>query len=57
MGVKVREKPNGSGEWWVFIHHNGIRKSKKIGRDKILAQYIAKKNEAKLALGNIKHTR
>ena len=51
MGVKVREKPNGSGEWWVFIHHNGIRKSKKIGKDNKLARDVAKKIEAKLALG------
>ena len=30
MGVKVREKVEGSGVWWVFINHNGRRKSKKV---------------------------
>ena len=31
MGVKVREKIKGSGEWWVFINHNGDRRSDKVG--------------------------
>ena len=38
MGVKVREKPKGSGVYWVFINHNGKRKSKKIGTDKKAGQ-------------------
>jgi integrase len=50
MGVKVREKPIGSGEWWIFINHNGRRKSKKVGRDKKTAIDAAKKIEAKLTL-------
>jgi Site-specific recombinase XerD len=49
MGVKLKEKT--PGEWWIFINHNGKRKAKKIGRDKRLAQEVAKKIEAKLALG------
>ena len=53
MSVKVREKPKGSGEYWIFIHHNGKRKSKKIGKNKKLANDVAKKIEAKLALGDI----
>ncbi len=52
MGVSVREKDLGSGVWWVFISHNGKRRSKKIGRDKKIAQDIAKKLEAKLVLGD-----
>lgn len=51
MGVKVREKKK--GEWWIFIAHNGVRKSKKIGKDKKLALEAAKKIEAKLALGDM----
>jgi integrase len=43
MGVKVREKPKGSGNWWIFINHQGKRKSKKIGKDKCLAREVAKK--------------
>ena len=30
MGVKVREKVKGSGEWWIFINHQGKRRSKKV---------------------------
>ena len=51
MGVKVRERPKGSGVWWIFIDHQGKRKSKKIGLDKDLANDVAKKIEAKLVLG------
>ena len=50
MGVKIREKPKGSGEWYVFIEHQGKRKAKRIGRDKKMAQQIAKQIEAKLTL-------
>ena len=53
MGVKVRERPKGSGDWWVFIDHQGDRKAKKIGRDKRLAVDVAKKIEAKLILGEM----
>jgi len=52
MGVKVREKIKGSGEWWIFIDHNGKRKAKKIGNDETLARQAAKKIEAKLTLGD-----
>jgi integrase len=51
MSVKVREKPKGSGVYWIFIDHLGKRKSKKVGRDKRMVQEIAKKIEAKLILG------
>lgn len=51
MGVKVREKPKGSGIWWIFIDHKGRRKAKKIGRDKKVALTMAKKIEAGLILG------
>ena len=52
MGVKVRERPQDSGVYWVMIDHQGKRKSKKIGKDKTLANKIAKKIEAKLVLGD-----
>lgn len=51
MGVKVKEKKKGSGEWWIFINHKGKRKAKKIGRDKRVAEKMAKQIEAKLVLG------
>jgi len=53
MGVKVRERPKGSGVWWVFIDHHGKRKAKKIGKDKRLANKVAKKIEAKIILGDL----
>lgn len=32
MGVTIREKGKGKGKpWWVFIGHNGKRKSIKVG--------------------------
>ena len=51
MGVKVKEKVKGSGEWWIFIDHKGKRKARKIGRDKRIAMEAARKIEAKLTLG------
>jgi integrase len=51
MGVKIREKPKGSGVFWVFANHNGKRTSKKIGTDEDAANEVAKKIEAKLVLG------
>lgn len=53
MGVKVREKVKGSGEWWIFIDHRGKRKSRKIGKDKRLAREVARKIEARLVLGEM----
>jgi integrase len=52
MAVRVREKPKGSGEWWIFINHHGKRKAKKIGKDKRFAREVAKKIKAKLTLGD-----
>jgi len=53
MGVKVREKVEGSGVWWIFINHNGQRKAKRVGTEKA-AREAAKKIEAKLTLGDFK---
>lgn len=53
MSVKVRERPKGTGVFWIFIDHQGKRKAKKIGRDKRLANEVAKKIEAKLTLGDL----
>jgi len=52
-GVSVREKPKGSGVWWIFIRHQGQRKSKKIGKDKRTAIEAAKKIEAKIILNDL----
>jgi len=50
MGVKVREKPPGSGVWWIFVNHNGRRKSKKVGSEEAALE-AARKIEARLTLG------
>lgn len=50
MGVTVREKPVGSGVWWVFIAHGGRRRSKLVGK-KSLAEKVAEVARAELALG------
>lgn len=46
MGVTVRQKPKGSDIWWVFIHQNGHKRSKKIGT-KNLAEAVAERLRAK----------
>jgi integrase len=53
MGVRVREKPKGSGIYWIFINHQGRRKSKKIGTDENLTNEVAEKIKAKLVLGEL----
>ena len=30
MGVKIREKPKGSGVWWVFINHRNNRNREEV---------------------------
>jgi len=52
MAVTVREKVKDSGEWWVFINHQGRRRSKKIG-DKRTANAVARKVRERLAAGDI----
>jgi integrase len=52
VGVKVKEKVKGSGEWWIFINHRGKRKAKKIGNEKTAFE-VARKIEAKLTLGDM----
>jgi integrase len=51
MGVKVRERPKGSGIYWVFTDHEGTRKANKIGTNKKLAFEYAKRLEARIVLG------
>jgi integrase len=56
MGVTVREKPKGSGCWWVFIHHAGQRRAHRVGpgkRGKQLAEAVAIKIRARLLEGDV----
>jgi integrase len=52
MAVIVREKVKGSGEWWVFINHQGKRRSKKIGSKKA-ANAVKREVESRLASGDM----
>src|SRR5262245_6141527 len=40
MGVKVREKPKGSGVFYVFVNHRGQRKARRVG-DRRAANAVA----------------
>src|SRR5712671_3095153 len=51
MGVRVREKVKGSKVYWLFIHYNGRRRTKRVG-DKKAAELAATKLRAKLAEGD-----
>jgi integrase len=56
MGVTVREKPAGSAVWWVFIHHAGQRRARRVGtgkRGKQLAEAVAIKIKARLLDGDV----
>ncbi len=48
MGVTVREKPKGSGVWWIFVNDRGQRQSRRIG-SKSAAVRVQKEIEAELA--------
>ncbi len=50
MGVRVRQK---DGSWWVFIHHQGKRKAKKIG-DRKAALEVKRKIEERLAARDLR---
>lgn len=51
LRITVREKIKGSGEWWLFLHLGGQRKSRKVGTE---AEALARKEkiEARLVLSD-----
>ena len=52
MGVTVRQKVKGRGKpWWVFVAHNGKRKSKQVG-DKEAAEKVASAIRTKIKKGD-----
>jgi integrase len=53
MSAIVREKRKGSGIWWVFIRHQGHRKSKKVGGDRAKAEKLATIINGRLAAGDL----
>jgi integrase len=42
VGVTVREKPKGSGIWWVFVNYHGRRKSRRLGTKDAATLFAAK---------------
>jgi integrase len=50
MGVKVKKI---RGSWYIVINYHGQRKTKKIGSSLAIAKEVARKVEAKLALGDM----
>jgi integrase len=53
MGVTVRQKEKGKGKpWWVFIAHNGKRKSIRVG-DRAAAEALASKIRMELKAGEL----
>ena len=50
MSVKVREKVSGSGSWWVIIHANGRKVTRKVGT-KAAAEKAAQIVAGRLAAG------
>lgn len=53
MGVTVRQKEKGRGNpWWVFVAHNGKRKSVRVG-DKAAAETVASKLREGLKSGDL----
>lgn len=51
MSVRVREKVRGSGEWWVYVNHNGRRLARKVGA-KRAANEVKRRFEVMLATGD-----
>jgi len=51
MTLKPFEKPEGSGEWWVWITHQGFTTSMSFGTDKLLAFEMAEGGNAAIADG------
>ena len=50
MAAKVRR--DDKGVYWVVVHHDGCRRKKRVGRDKRLAEEIARRIQAQLVLGD-----
>ncbi len=53
MSATVKEKKKGSGDWWIFVTHQGRRASKKIGRDRAKALAAADIINIRLALSEV----
>jgi integrase len=48
--VSIRERPVGSGVWWIFVRHGNKRKAKRVGRREA-AEKAAAQIQARLTLG------
>ena len=50
VGITVRQK-RPRGPYYIFIHHNGVKRPKKVG-DRLIAEAVAKKVRERLAKGD-----
>ena len=50
MAVKVRERPTGSGKWWIYTDFRGKRTARYIPQGKRVAEKVASQIAAKLDL-------
>ncbi len=50
MAVKVKERPPGSGRWWIYVDHKNQRKARYIPQGKRKAEEIASGITKKLAI-------
>ena len=56
MGVRVEERADDPGAWWLYIDHQGKRKAKRVGvgpRAKKAAELAAVQLRARLAQGDL----
>jgi len=52
MGVTINKKKS-TGDWYIWVCSNGRRMAKKVGKDKKLANQLAKEYRKKLLLGEL----
>jgi integrase len=53
MGVKVRERKERPGEWWLSVHHRGVRFTKKVDGTKRDAETLAREVWRELVSGEL----
>lgn len=56
MGVRIKERDDDPGAWWLFINHQGHRKAKRVGvgpKAKKAAEPAAVQIQARLAQGDV----
>ncbi len=49
--MAAKDRRDEKGIYWVVVHHKGVRKKKRIGKSKRVAEHVAEQIQARLALG------